>query len=205
MPPPDLSQVTLAVLAGGAGSRMGRPKSLLTVGNRPILAYLLERLDWPGPTMLVTSPGRDRPPGAERFDSEVRDEVEDEGPLRGVYTALTHATTRVVTFIGVDMPMVERADLAWFVAELAARRTAAGLMGTRAGGAVEPLPCSMRPALALGIVSDHLASGRRSLHGLAKGGDVQLVDAGPLPQRVWTNVNTPEEWERFERELRGEH
>jgi molybdopterin-guanine dinucleotide biosynthesis protein A len=209
MRPPDLSQATLAVLAGGAGSRMGRAKSLLRVGDRPILAYLLERLAWPGPTMLVTAPGRERPPGAERFDREVCDEVEGEGPLRGVYTALTHATSRVVVLIAVDMPAVERDDLAWFVAELLARPTAAGVMGTRGergdagGGTIEPLPCALRPALALGVVSDHLASGRRSLQGLAKGGDVEPIDARALPDRVWLNVNTPGEWERFVAELRG--
>ena len=196
MRPPDLRQVTLAVLAGGAGSRMGRAKSLLAVGGRPILAYLLERLDWPGPTMLVTAPGRQNPPGAERFDAEVRDEVEGEGPLRGVYTALTHATTRTIVIVAVDMPAVTRPDLEWYVTERSARPAAPGLMGSR-GGNVEPLPLALRPALALGLVSDHLASGRRSLHGLAQGGDLQLADAGPLPDRVWVNVNTPGEWERF--------
>src|SRR5436190_1357328 len=103
---PPVDTTTLAVLAGGAGSRMGRPKGMLEINGRPILAYLLDRIDWPGPTMLVTAPGRENPPGAERFDSEVSDDVEGEGPLRGVYTAITHATTPVVVVIGVDMPLV---------------------------------------------------------------------------------------------------
>src|SRR5688500_9615172 len=119
MRPPDLSRVTLAVLAGGAGSRMGRAKSLLTVRGRPILDYLMDRLNWPGPTMLVTAAGRERPPGAGRFEREVHDDVEGEGPLRGVYTALTHATTPVIAIAAVDMPAVTQADLGWFVAELA--------------------------------------------------------------------------------------
>src|SRR5690349_6303951 len=131
-------RVTLVVLAGGAGSRMGRPKGLLEVDGRPILAYLLDRLHWAGPTMLVTAPGRERPPGAERFDREFSDEVADEGPLRGVYTAVTHATTPAVVVIGVDMPLVERGDLEWFVKELRARPSAAGVMAWR-GGRVEPL------------------------------------------------------------------
>src|SRR5688572_13975666 len=109
-----MEHVTLAVLAGGAGSRMGRPKALLEVGGKPILEFLLDRLDWPGPTLLVTAPGRRRPPGAARFDREAVDEVADEGPLRGVYTALTHATTPALVVIAVDMPAVERADLEWY-------------------------------------------------------------------------------------------
>jgi molybdopterin-guanine dinucleotide biosynthesis protein A len=195
--PPQLEHVTLAVLAGGAGSRMGSPKSLLRVGKTPILEFLMERLAWPGPTLLITSPGREEPPGADRFEREACDAVADEGPLRGVYTALTHATTPVLVVVGVDMPAVTLDDLAWFVKELAARPAAAGVMTAR-DGQIEPLPCALRPALALGLVSDHLAGGRRSLHGLAKDGEIKLVDAaGALPERAWTNVNTPGDWERF--------
>jgi molybdopterin-guanine dinucleotide biosynthesis protein A len=197
MRPPLLEHVTLAMLAGGAGSRMGTPKSLLSVGDTPILAFLMQRLAWPGPTLLITSPGREKPPGAEHFQHEACDAVADEGPLRGVYTALTHATTPMLVIVGVDMPAVAPDDLAWFVKELAARPAAAGVMASRGDAQIEPLPCALRPQRALGLVSDHLAAGRRSLHGLAKDGEITLADASPLPERLWTNVNTPGDWARF--------
>jgi molybdopterin-guanine dinucleotide biosynthesis protein A len=194
--PPLLEHVTLAVLAGGAGSRRGMPKSLLSIGETPVLTFLKQRLAWPGPTLLITSPAREKPPGAEHFEHEACDAVADEGPLRGVYTALTHATTPMLVIVGVDMPAVTSDDLAWFVKELAARPAAAGVMGSR-DGEIESLPCALRPERALGLVSDHLAAGRRSLHGLAKDGEIKVVDASGLPERVWTNVNTPGDWERF--------
>src|SRR4051812_10652245 len=189
------------MLAGGAGTRMGRPKNLLEVApGKSILTFLAERLDWPGPTLLVTSPGRQRPSGAESFDTEACDEVADEGPLRGLYTVLTHTTTPAVVVVALDMPAVTRDDLAWFARELAARPGAAGVMGQR-GGAIEPLPCALRPALALGLVSDQLAAGRRSLQGLARESEIKLVEAGDLPEQLWTNVNTPGDWQRFLSEL----
>jgi molybdopterin-guanine dinucleotide biosynthesis protein A len=77
------AEVTLAILAGGRGERMGKAKALLRIGNQPILTYLLERFAWRGPTMLVSSPGREHPPGAEEFDVEVVDPVEGMGPVRG--------------------------------------------------------------------------------------------------------------------------
>jgi molybdopterin-guanine dinucleotide biosynthesis protein A len=157
----------------------------------------MQRLAWPGPTLLITSPGREKPPGADHFERESCDAVADEGPLRGVFTALTHATTPMLVIFGVDMPAVTLDDLAWFVKELAARPAAAGVMASRAGE-IEPLPCALRPERALGLVSDHLAAGRRSLHGLAKDGEIKLADATTaLPKRVWTNVNTPGDWQRF--------
>ena len=63
-----MTQTTLAILAGGEGSRMGQPKAELRIGARPILSYLLDRFLWAGPTILVTAPGRKRPPGATGFD-----------------------------------------------------------------------------------------------------------------------------------------
>src|SRR5438552_17571218 len=83
-----LRQCTRAILAGGEGSRMGKPKALLEINGRPILAYLLEQFAWPGPTLLVTAPGREKPPGHELFSREVVDPVAGEGPLRGILTAL---------------------------------------------------------------------------------------------------------------------
>src|SRR5688572_6459509 len=105
-----VEDITLAVLAGGAGSRMGRPKGTLEINGRPILAHLLDRIAWPGPTMLVTAPGRENPPGAQRFDFEVSDAVADDGPLRGVHTALRHVRTEMLVVIAVDMVAILRSD-----------------------------------------------------------------------------------------------
>src|SRR2546430_7328455 len=91
---PELS--TLAVLSGGAGSRMGGPKGSLEVRGKPILEYLLGRFQWRGQTLLVTAPGIGRPRGAERLDREVLDPVAGLGPLRGVLTALENASTEIV-------------------------------------------------------------------------------------------------------------
>src|SRR5436305_504355 len=105
--PPDsipLLQVTLALLAGGESSRMGRPKANIQLRGRPILEYLLDQFVWPGPTLLVTAPGHEKPPGWERFDREVSDPVAGSGPLRGVMTALESISTPLVAIVTVDMP-----------------------------------------------------------------------------------------------------
>src|SRR5256885_5263746 len=113
----DPERVTLALLAGGKGSRMGGPKGSLEVRGEPILEYLLDRFAWRGETMLVTAPGIARPRGAERFDREVVDPVAGLGPLRGVLTALENATTEIVVVATVDMPGVGREQLLWVARE----------------------------------------------------------------------------------------
>jgi hypothetical protein len=75
---PDVSQcahTTLAVVAGGEGRRMGRPKGHLTLDGRPIPERLMNRLAWAGPTLLVTAPGREHPPGCRLFTKEATDPV----------------------------------------------------------------------------------------------------------------------------------
>jgi molybdopterin-guanine dinucleotide biosynthesis protein A len=174
---------------------MGRAKALLEVQGKPILEHLLDQLDWPGPTLLITAPGREVPPGSDRFDREVSDAVAGQGPLRGVLTALEHVETDSVVIVAVDMPAVRCDDLKWFVMELAARPELVGLMALR-GKSIEPLPCAFRRS-AKELVSQHLATGRHSLHGLATDARVAALDARTLPGRIWLNVNTPEDWKRF--------
>jgi len=200
VPDADLSRVTLAILAGGAGVRMGQAKGLLEVRGTPVLSFLLDRLAWPGPTLLVTAPGREHPPGWERFGREAIDPVAGEGPLRGLMTALTHATTEWLAVTAIDMAGVSRTDLAWLAAELG-RRDASLVMASRAG-TVEPLPCACR-ADVKDLIAIRLTEGRRSLHGLATDARVAAIPADERDGRTWTNANTPDDWDAFVRSLPG--
>ena len=191
-PPPDPSPATLAILAGGEGSRMGIPKAELLLDGRPILHAILDRLDWPGPTLLVTAPGRERPPGAERFSRECVDPVAGQGPLRGLLTALDHAPTPWLVVTAVDMPLVRREQLAWLVAALKNTPGAAGLLTTRPQ--VEPFPSAFHRDFAAKVVRGALSSGRRALHALL---DEPLIRSVPAPtewpRETWTNLNRPED------------
>jgi molybdopterin-guanine dinucleotide biosynthesis protein A len=188
----DLRDVTLAVLAGGRGERMGGPKSGLQIGGVPILQYLLDRLQWTGPTLLVTGIGNERPPGHELFDREVTDAVEGEGPLRGVLTALDGATTEQMVVLTVDMPGVTREQIEWLLHQAGDREV--GMMSRVIDGIVriEPFPCVLRPS-ACEQIEQRLKAGRRSVHGL--GEDAGSVFAAPPSwgTQVWLNLNRPDD------------
>lgn len=185
----DMS-VTLAILAGGEGRRMGGAKALLRIGGAPILEYLLDRWVWDGPTLLVTAPGRERPPGGERFTRETTDATAGEGPLRGVLTALAAAETDIVVVATCDMPRIERRQLAWLVDALAKRLGASLVMLSNTRG-IEPFPLAIRRA-ALPSLTKHFDRGNRSAHSL-------MDIAGAAHERapiewsedVWTNLNSP--------------
>jgi molybdopterin-guanine dinucleotide biosynthesis protein A len=194
--PLDLSHLTLAILAGGEGSRMGKPKGELWIHGTPILSYLLDRFQWPGPTLLVTAPGREHPPGWESFSREVVDPVAGQGPLRGVLTALEASQTSAVLVATVDMPEVGPEQLKWLVAAWDGWNYPWGIMAHRRGdpNRIEPFPCIVHAAAA-DLIRERLRMGEPSVRSLARLPSFGLLEC-PVqwPDRVWTNLNRPEDF-----------
>ncbi len=187
-----MKDVMLAIIAGGAGTRMGGPKHRLQIRGRAILVDLLERMAWEGPTMLVVGNQGERVEGAERVDAVVADAVAGEGPLRGVLTAVDLATTEMVVAVPIDMVRLGGEQVRW-VAQHGMELGAACLMLRRTEGGlvrIEPFPgFYMRPIA--GMMRARLGAGRRSLMGLTEENGVRVVDApGEWGSDVWMNVNT---------------
>ena len=214
---PGTPHPTLALLAGGRGTRMGLPKSHLTIANVPILRHLLAQWSWPGPTLLITAPGVERPPAHDLFTAEHVDPVADQGPLRGIHTALTHATTDTIIVATVDMPRVTRAHLDHLTTTLATHPTAPALFlhppfsrdpkGERQRSpkasapprsphspTFEPFPCAVRRPLLLPILTARLARDDLSVRALAtEPGVLTLTAPADWHADVWTNWNRPDD------------
>ena len=187
----DFSDVTLAVLAGGEGSRMGKAKSELRIEGEPILIWLMEKIKWTGPTMLVTAPGREHPSGFEIFDTEVVDPVAGVGPILGLLTALENARSEFLIVVTVDMPMVRREHLRWVVEAMRAKPQAAGFMCENQIE-VQPFPSAWRCEKARTIVLEHFKTGARSVYSLQDHPDV-IVTKAQWPESTWLNLNGPED------------
>lgn len=195
----DSIPATLAILAGGEGSRMGRPKGELEIHGVPLLEYLYRRLAWPGPTLLVTAPGRERPAGAALFDHEVTDPVSGAGPLQGILTALQFSATPVLLVAAVDMPGVAALHLNWLAERLPEAPAIAGVL-CRRGDVLEPLPCAFRVQSAIPPVRAALDAGRRSIRSLLDAPGFRAIDVpAEWDNDVWTNLNDPAAWDAFVR------
>ena len=193
---PTATLTTLAILAGGQGTRMGRPKGELRIGDRPILHYLFDQFAWPGPTLLVTAPGREHPPGWDRFTAEAVDPVAGLGPLRGVLTALEHAPTPAVVVTTIDMPALGAAQFQWLIDLLSERPDAIGMIPRR-DEQIEPFPSIFRSSAAP-IVRARLEAGELSVQALSREAAVAVVPAPPdWDEIVWTNLNRPDDLAAF--------
>jgi molybdopterin-guanine dinucleotide biosynthesis protein A len=179
---------------------MGGPKAWLRIEGKSILAWLHAKLQWPGPTMLVSSPSTANPPDASLFDQAVVDPVENQGPLRGTLTALEHAQTAMIVAVPVDMPFVEPPQLIWIVQQLAARLDWRGIMCRRmhdGHARIEPFPSAFRQNAAEQI-AQRLGEGRRSMQSLCDLPEFSAIGTcGDWPQRTWTNLNDPQQLAAF--------
>jgi molybdopterin-guanine dinucleotide biosynthesis protein A len=196
---PALSDVTLAVLAGGEGSRMGMPKGSLRIGNQSILEYLIDRLSWPGPTAVITAPGREHPPGYQRFSHEYVDPTAGMGPLRGVLTALEHANTEWIVVLTVDMPGVRREQIAELLGSISA--DALGAMFARQSESgeriIEPFPLIIQTRAAR-ILWQRLERGALSVVKLLEEPQFNLRQApAEWKNDLWINLNRPEDMDVF--------
>ena len=176
---------------------MGRPKGELRIAGTPILQYLLEQWNWPGPTLLVTAPGREHPPACELFDREITDPVAGEGPLRGIVTALENcADADTIVVATCDMPLVTREMLDHIAAQLTNDSNTSGAM-TKRGDEIEPFPLALRTS-AIDLLRQRLEGGARSLHSLARLDQFRLIPApADWSDRVWTNLNDPGDLKRW--------
>jgi molybdopterin-guanine dinucleotide biosynthesis protein A len=196
-----MHDVTLTILAGGRSSRMRTPKMNLEIRGQPVLHYLLDQANWAGPTLLVTAPGAEVPAGAERMGRHVCDPVTGAGPMRGILTALEHATTSIVVVAAVDMPGVRAQHLSWVANELVRRPQISGVLLARnaeAGLQVEPFPSAYRLPGAVHAVATHLDQQRKAVRSLLDCAGFIAVDA-PIEWEAstWMNLNTPEDLQHF--------
>src|SRR5215212_5763684 len=141
-------------------------KGLMKIGNKRILEYLLTKFAWLGQTVLVTSPGREHPPGTEAFDLEVSDPVGGLGPMRGLLTTIENISTPIVLVTSVDMPLVGGEQLLWLLKKIEQHPETAGIMIEHSGH-IEPFPAVFRLD-AKGAIESELMTGGGSLQSLAK-------------------------------------
>jgi molybdopterin-guanine dinucleotide biosynthesis protein A len=98
------------ILVGGRSSRLGRDKALERVGGKTLAERALDAVRGSRVADKIYFAGRDDPGfaiEARRLDALfVFDLVEGRGPLGGLYTALTNASTAWVFVLACDLPFV---------------------------------------------------------------------------------------------------
>lgn len=193
-PVPTLSA---AVLAGGASSRMGRDKALLTLDGERLIERVVRRLRPLSDDLMVITNHADRYAflgQTVRFVPDVTGP--GQGPLAGIASALHAARHARVLVVATDMPFLHRPLLRYLATLDPAADVVVPVIA--ADGFPETLHAIYGRG-ALPIIEAYLATGRRKITGFFPEVRVRLVPREAVARfdpdfRSFFNANTPEEW-----------
>jgi molybdopterin-guanine dinucleotide biosynthesis protein A len=189
--------VTIAIVAGGAGARMGgAAKAFLDVGGRPVLDRQIEILRPRCAEILVAvAPSIDPAPFASRGLRVVIDRFPGAGPMAGLHAALAACATPWVLAVASDMPTLD-GDLIDRLIDLSKGADRFDALIPRRDGRPEPLHALYRAAIAVDA-EICLREGRRAMTDLLDGVRTRYIEEDDLPglggSRSFANLNTPED------------
>ena len=158
-----MEQFTTIVLAGGASSRMGRPKALLPFGSETLIERVVGRFAPCSSEVIVVRGPHVRLPSLPKEVRVVADEVPLHGPVAGIRYGLAAARTDLAFVCGCDHPFLEPA-IARHHAERSTDRNGAIIVSR---GVPQPLLAVYRKRVAT-IAATMLASGERRAVRLAE-------------------------------------
>lgn len=187
--------VTGVVLAGGMGRRMGGvDKGLLELRGRPLAAWVVDRLR-PQVDHLLINANQNRERYAEFGCPVVADEIPDfAGPLAGLHSALSAASTPLVATAPCDSPFLPETLVSRLFSALTA--AAADLAVARTFDQPHPVFCLCRREV-LPHLTEFLAGGGRKIdrwYATLRVVEVAFDDVAD----AFENINTREELGRFE-------
>ncbi|WP_205698971.1 molybdenum cofactor guanylyltransferase [Conexibacter sp. SYSU D00693] len=175
-----------AVLAGGAGRRIGGDKAVVELHGRPLLHYALDVLSAVVDDVVVVAKRATRlPPVAGRADVWVEPD-EPRHPLCGVVHAIKLARGRPVLLVAGDLPLLDQATLRALLRADAGGRAAAVV--AQADGRLQPLCALYRPRALAGLEGFDATTRTQEVVAALDPVVVDLPDG-----RVLHNVNAPED------------
>ncbi|MFN0138743.1 MAG: molybdenum cofactor guanylyltransferase [Pyrinomonadaceae bacterium] len=192
------------VLAGGASSRMGRPKHALLLGGRSLAERAVSIMSaLTGERVTIVGNDIDGGIGEIRVklvpdDTRAFAVSTDErrAPIFGLYTALSLASTGWIAVLAVDLPFVS-GELLARLASMRSDETDA-IVPVQPDGRLQPLCAMYRRDTCSDAVSVAIETGELSLHKLLGGVRVRRVVSSeitdlPGSENFFVNVNAPDD------------
>lgn len=127
------------ILAGGASSRFGSPKSLALLDGQPLIAHATHLLRAVGlPARIAGAHPSAAPDPLAAFAPIIPDHHPGLGPLSGVHSALSASSSPWNLFLPIDMPLIPPALLDCLLRRVSLTR--APVTCLRVNGLLQPFP-----------------------------------------------------------------
>ncbi|SFH46411.1 molybdenum cofactor guanylyltransferase MobA [Modicisalibacter xianhensis] len=196
----DREHVSLLILAGGQGRRMGGvDKGWLSLAGRPLIEHVLRRYQQQVSQVLISA---NRSLAAYReLGAEVVTDREEgyQGPLMGIWSGLCAASTPWVLVVPCDSPALPADLIPRMLSGIAGNDIAMAHDGERA----HPVVALMRRCLA-GDLGEALSDGERKVQRWYARHALCTVDFSDCPE-AFANLNTPDDSAVLARRYNEEH
>ena len=184
--------LTAVLLCGGESRRMGRDKSMMDWGGRPLWQVQLEKLRESAPDKILLS-AREDPDWRPADVDFVADDAPSRGPLSGLAAALAISPSDHLLALAIDLPHLSASQLQWITEMAAPGVGAATLLDDR----IEPL-AAIYPRESAQFFRDALDtreyfSLQPLIRDLADTGRMRLINVASSDRELYKNVNTPED------------
>lgn len=186
-------QITGIILSGGKSIRMGTDKALLKLGDKSLIETAID-ICKPVCTSIIISSNN---PEHGKFGYPViADDLQDCGPIGGIYSSLKHSETEWNFVISVDAPFVTTPFIRYLISEI--------------GGSTAVIPFhdkGMEPLIglyhknSLPEIEKMLKSGIYKMVHLINALDTKLVNAQNCIEKypdLFRNLNSPEDFNKRE-------
>ncbi len=181
---------TLAILAGGKGSRMNyKNKALLSYKDKTFIQNLIESGQNFGEIIIIAN---NREAYKDYNLTIAEDIYKEKGPLGGIYTALKYSKFDRVFCIACDMPLLNKETLE----KIANIDFAEDTLIPKVDGRMQPL-CAIYSKTLIKDIEDHLITNRNKIMGLIENNSYKILETD-LSEMNFYNVNTYEEYEKLE-------
>ena len=186
-------QISIAILAGGKSSRMGKNKALLTYGEKTFLERLIE--EFSDFDQILVSAKDENQYDLEKAGGKIRlitDEKQEKGPLEGIRRALTESRNDFVFVTAADMPFMTK-EVADYLAEFFCSDYDCYVPLVE--GRAQPLSAVYKKST-LPVIESQLAGGDLKLSFLFDKVPTKFIpmEKSSINKNVFLNVNTPQEY-----------
>ena len=191
--------MSVAILAGGQSSRMGRDKSFVELAGKPLIAHVIERISQLGlPISIITN----TPEDYRVYDLPVfTDVLPNRSSLGGLYSAIYHSPSEYTLCVACDMPFLNPKLLGYLISLCTEYDAIVPIIGDHPQGlhAIYRKTC-LAPML------QQIEKNRLKIRDLYAEINTQWVDENTLRQydshlKSFVNVNTPDVLKTLESDI----
>jgi len=184
-------EITGIVLAGGKSSRMGKDKSLLVYGGKPLITYAIDALrPLCGKVIINSNHAVYDFTGCEVWP----DELPVQAPMIGIYSCLKRSASKWNMVLSCDMPMVSASLIEWLWLH---KSESDMVIPVHDGACMEPL-CGLYSKTTLPLLEEKILSGDYSLQRFIGQASASLLEIGPhldvYSPNLFLNINTEEDF-----------